>query len=157
MRLLPLLLAGLLLSGCSADEPAAVTTPTTSTTSTGPTVAVRVGQATTVRAEVADTEPEREVGLMDRTDVPPGTGMVFRWDAPSYDKFYMFQTKVPLTAVFASGGRVVGVYDMTPCPSAQPQECPLYGPDASYDTVLETAPETLRGKVAVGDALSVGS
>ena len=30
-----------------------------------------------------------------------------------------------------------------------------YGPDATYDNVLETAPETLAGKVEVGDPFEV--
>lgn len=149
VRLAPVLaLAGVLLAGCGAGSPPAPRTPPVVT------VPVTVGSAPPVRAEVADTEAERETGLMDRTVVPPGTGMVFRWDTPSRDKFYMFHTRVPLTAVFASAGRVVGVYEMAPCPSEQPQTCPLYGPDAAYDAVLETAPETVRGRVRVGDAFN---
>ncbi len=45
--------------------------------------------------------------------------------------------------------------DMPPCEQPQPQQCPTYGPDAPFDTVLETSLDTLRGKVVVGDRLEV--
>ena len=105
--------------------------------------------------EVADTPEERAVGLMRRTSVPPGTGMVFRYDAPSSGDYYMFHVPFPLTAVFALDGKVVGVIDMPPCTAAAPQACPTYGPKVPYDTVLETAPETVEGLVSGGDTLTV--
>ena len=149
------------LTACSGDDPAASpgVSPTASgavAAPAGETVQVVVGQAAPVTAEVADSPEERAVGLMRRPEVPLGTGMVFLYDAPSTGKFYMYDVDVPLTAVFARGGEVVFVVDMPPCPEGtQPQDCPTYGPDAPFDTVLETAPETLRGKVAVGDRLQV--
>jgi hypothetical protein len=118
-------------------------------------VVVRVGDAPPVQAEVADTPQERAVGLMRRSSVPRGTGMVFRYDAPSTGRYYMFDVEVPLLAVFASQGRVVGVIEMPPCPEAEAAACPTYGPDVPFDTVLETAPETLRGLVEAGDRLVV--
>lgn len=160
--LLPLAVALTALAGCGGTErPVAAPTrgpsPTAAPASTAPasTVVVRVGRAAPVRAEVADTADERAVGLMRRTSVPLGTGMVFRYDAASTGRYYMFQVPVPLTAVFASGGRVVGVVDMPPCTEPTPQACQTYGPDAPFDTVLETAPETLRGRVTNGDRLVV--
>ena len=135
-----------LLAACGSEEP----TPT-------PDDRVRASLAgVELLLEVADEPEERAVGLMRRDSVPPGTGMVFLYDEPSTGRFYMYDVPVPLTAVFASEGRVVGVVDMPPCPQGtQPQDCPTYGPDAPFDTVLETAPETLAGKVAVGDSLTV--
>lgn len=169
----PLLTLALLgvLTGCSGEEPAAVPalSPPQSTgasaaapsaaapsAAAAETVQVAVGQAAPVTAEVADTPDERAVGLMRRPSVPLGTGMVFLYDAPSTGKFYMYDVDVPLTAVFARDGEVVFVVDMPPCPEGmQPQECPTYGPDEPFDTVLETAPVTVRGKVSLGDRLEV--
>ncbi|MCW2778405.1 MAG: hypothetical protein JWN17_2130 [Frankiales bacterium] len=145
----------LALAGCSAQEPAAAPSPTPTPTTAVPTVVVTAGDSGPVRAEVADDEQERAVGLMGRTSVPRGTGMVFRYALPSSGRYYMFHVPVPLTAVFARSGVVVGVLDMPPCPAQQPQDCPTYGPDKPFDTVLETAPETVRGTVTVGDPLRV--
>jgi uncharacterized membrane protein (UPF0127 family) len=67
--------------------------------------------------------------------------------------FYMFDVPVPLTAVFLRDDVVVHVAQMEPCPEADPARCPLYGPDGEpFDTVVETAPETLPD-VEVGDRL----
>ena len=104
--------------------------------------------------EVADEPQERAVGLMGRTEVPAGTGMVFLFDTLSTSGFYMFQVPVPLVAVFVRDGVVVGVEQMPPCPETEPGDCPTYGPDESYDTVVETAPETLPD-VAPGDRLEL--
>lgn len=149
----------LLLPACGGDPaPAAAPSGATSgsaAAASGGEVVVVAGDSGPVRAEVADDEQERAVGLMRRDEVPRGTGMVFLFGAPSSGRFYMFDVPVPLTAVFASEGTVVGVVDMPPCAQEQPQDCPTFGPDAPYDTVLETAPETLAGKVEVGDPFEV--
>lgn len=102
--------------------------------------------------EVADEPQERAVGLMGRTEVPDRTGMIFLFDEPVSSSFYMFQVPVPLLAVFVRDDVVVGVERMEPCAEPVPGDCPLYGPDEPYDTVVETAPETLPS-VQVGDRL----
>ena len=102
--------------------------------------------------EVADEPAERAVGLMRRTSVPPGTGMVFLYDEPSTGRYYMYDVPVPLRAVFVAAGRVVSTVVMPPCEQPQPGDCPTFGADAPYDTVVETAPETLPD-VAPGDVL----
>ena len=146
-----------LIGGCSstAEEPAAP--------SPEPTAAPEVGQRIeeTVDAvldgveltlEVADEPEERSVGLMGRTEVPEGTGMVFLFDEPSSGSFYMFQVPIPLRATFVRDGTVVGVVDMEPCEEQDPDACPLYGPDEPYDVVVETAPEAAPDP-EVGDRL----
>lgn len=105
-----------------------------------------------LRLEVADDSAERAVGLMGRTSVPPGTGMLFRYEAPVQARFYMFRVTVPLKAVFVREGTVVSSVVMDPCLLTDPAACPTYGADAPYDTVVETAPETLPD-VAAGDVL----
>ena len=102
--------------------------------------------------EVADEPAERAVGLMRRESVPPGTGMVFLYDEPSTGRYYMYDVPVPLRAVFVADGRVVSTVVMPPCEEPEPQDCPTYGADAPYDTVVETAPETLPD-VQPGDVL----
>ena len=105
-----------------------------------------------LRLEVADEPSERAVGLMRRESVPPGTGMLFRYDTPVRTGFYMYDVPIPLTAVFVRDGLVVHTVVMPPCEADAPQDCPTYGPDEPFDTVVETAPETLPD-VRVGDGL----
>ncbi|MGD2070286.1 MAG: DUF192 domain-containing protein, partial [Gemmatimonadota bacterium] len=51
--------------------------------------------ADTVVAEVARTAEERSRGLMYRDDVPDGTGMLFVFDRPDVQSFWMENTYVP--------------------------------------------------------------
>ena len=107
-----------------------------------------------LRLEVADDAVERAEGLQRRTSVPPGTGMVFLYDEPSTGRYWMYDVPVPLRAVFVREGRVVSTVVMPPCGSADSNACPTYGADEPYDTVVETAPETLPD-VQAGDRLEL--
>lgn len=141
----------LALTGCADDDAAP---PSAEPSAARPSEGVAQSIEEKVRAtlggvelelEVADEPQERATGLMGRTEVPPGTGMVFLFDEPVTSSFYMFQVPVPLTAAFVRDGVVVGIEQMAPCTEREPSACPLYGPDGSYDTVVETAPATLAG------------
>ena len=119
-------------------------------------VTVQVGALPPIRAEVADSPERRAYGLMNRDDVPPGTGMLFRYDAPSTGDYYMYAVRQPLSAAFVRDGRVIHIAEMTPCTAAVPQDCPTYGPgSAAYDMVVETTPGTWNGRARVGDAVTV--
>lgn len=107
-----------------------------------------------LRLEVANDDRERAVGLMGRTSVPPGTGMLFHYDAPSTGRYYMFHVPIPLRATFLSGGVVLSTVVMPPCRQQDPYACPTYGTTAPFDAVVETAPATLAD-VAAGDRLVV--
>lgn len=106
--------------------------------------------------EVADTPALRAVGLMRRTSVPPGTGMVFVYPGPVSERYYMFGVPIPLRAVFIRAGQVVSTVVMPPCGLADPAACATYGADAPYDTVVETTPDTLAA-VRPGDAFTLTS
>ena len=74
-----------------------------------------------VKVEIANTEPERETGLMYRNHLDNDAGMLFVFAQPSELKFWMKNTEIPLDMIFAdSSGKVVGVvanarpYDETP-------------------------------------------
>lgn len=153
MRRLLLVLLLLLVAGCtdSGDDSGSDRSPAAA----AETVEVEVGTAGRVRAEVADDDEERSKGLMGRKEVPIGTGMVFRYDEPVEAEYYMYRVPVQLTAVFGRDDEVVGVALMQPCPFAKAEDCPTYGPGVPFDTVLETAPGTVAGKVKVGDPLRV--
>jgi uncharacterized membrane protein (UPF0127 family) len=107
-----------------------------------------------LRLELADEPAERAFGLMRRESVPPGTGMLFTYDAPVRTRFHMYDVPIPLTAVFVRDGRVVSAVVMQPCELDELRDCPTYGPDEPFDTVVETAPETLPD-VGPGDQLTV--
>jgi uncharacterized membrane protein (UPF0127 family) len=118
-----------------ADAPAVTTAPG----SAARTVAYRLepagGRPVTVRLEVAADPAARARGLMGRTEVPGGTGMVFLYPRDVAEAYWMKNTLVPLSIAFvAADGRVVSVAEMTPC-TADP--CPSYPPAGRYRYAVE--------------------
>jgi uncharacterized protein len=93
------------------------------------------GQAVKVPVYVAATPQERQRGLMGRTQLPAGAGMVFLYPEPVREPFYMKDTLIPLEIAFYDAqGKVVRVFDMQPC-KADP--CHLYDPGTAFVGALE--------------------
>jgi hypothetical protein len=68
-----------------------------------------------IDAQVAQTPEQRQIGLMHRREMPVTEGMLFVFDQPATQCFWMKNTLLPLTAAFvANDGRVVNLADMKP-------------------------------------------
>lgn len=68
-----------------------------------------------IDTQVAQTPQERQIGLMYRKNMPQQEGMLFIFDEPSVQCFWMKNTLLPLTAAFvADDGTVVNLVDMKP-------------------------------------------
>ena len=68
-----------------------------------------------IDAQVAQSPREREIGLMFRKEMPLTEGMVFVFEQPATQCFWMRNTLLPLTAAFvADDGRIVNLVDMQP-------------------------------------------
>ena len=68
-----------------------------------------------IDAQVAQSPQERKIGLMYRQDMPPQEGMLFVFDQPATQCFWMKNTPLPLTAAFvADDGTIVNLADMQP-------------------------------------------
>lgn len=66
-------------------------------------------------AEVAATTPTRTTGLMNRFSLKPDTGMLFVFNVPSQQLFWMKNTYVPLSIAFiGENGRILNIEDMAP-------------------------------------------
>ncbi|MES2936730.1 MAG: DUF192 domain-containing protein [Pseudomonadota bacterium] len=68
-----------------------------------------------IDAQVAASSEERATGLMWRKDMPQHEGMLFVFEAPSQQCFWMKNTLLPLSAAFiGDDGTVVNIVDMKP-------------------------------------------
>ncbi|MGH6998903.1 MAG: DUF192 domain-containing protein [Phenylobacterium sp.] len=152
-RGLTVLVGALSLLAACAQEPAAQETATrdapASAAAASTSVAGAVGQPpagfegleavtpagrTRIFVEIADTDAEREKGLMFRKEVPPDRGMLFDFKTPREVAFWMKNTLIPLDIIYIrtdgtilsiarnttplseapipSGGPVVGVLEL---------------------------------------------
>lgn len=130
MRRRHLALALLTLVGCAHATPSIGVAAITAVTLHGSQGAVHV------EVEEADSPAEREQGLMGRTSLGAGEGMVFLFeDGPVTDRFWMKDTKIPLSIAFwAADGSILAIHDMDPCTT---DPCPTYGAPAPYVGALE--------------------
>ena len=77
-------------------------------------VTLAAGQ-TRVVVEVADTETERNRGLMFRKTLADGKGMLFVFETDQRVSFWMRNTSLPLSlAYMASDGTILQILDLTP-------------------------------------------
>ena len=68
-----------------------------------------------IDAQVATTPEQRAIGLMHRQDMPAHEGMLFIFEEPQIQCFWMKNTLLPLTAAFiADDGTIVNLADMKP-------------------------------------------
>lgn len=68
-----------------------------------------------IRAEVAQSDPERQQGLMFREKMPNNHGMVFVFDQPNTQCMWMKNTLLPLSVAFIDAeGKIVNIEDMQP-------------------------------------------
>ncbi len=85
-----------------------------------------------IDAQVAATPTQRQIGLMFRENLPQQEGMLFVFEQPAVQCFWMKNTLIPLTAAFvADDGRIVNLADM------QPQTTDSHCSEAPVRYVLE--------------------
>ncbi len=107
------------------------------------TAAVRIETATDTFAltvELAETEEQRQYGLMERPAVPEDHGMLFLYAEPqdSTSGFWMYRTLVPLDVAFLDeDGRIVAIRAMQPCESPNPRVCRVYSAGIPFSSALE--------------------
>jgi uncharacterized protein len=141
MRLLAYAILTFLFAGCGGDDrPRAI-------------IGTDAGDVV-VHVEVAETDAERERGLMGRQELPADSGMAFVFPEDTTASFWMKNTLIPLSiAFYDDAGRIVRILDMQPC-RADP--CPLYDPEVAYRGALEVNGGAFnRWGVQVGDRLRV--
>ncbi len=104
------------------------------------TLAIVDGSITYVLAvAVADAPSERSQGLMNVADLGDLDGMLFVWEQPTAQTFWMKDTLLPLDiAFFDATGSYVDSFSMEPC-VAEP--CDSYQPAGSYTHAIEV-PQT---------------
>ena len=103
-RILLSLVAALSLANALAEEPQM----------TLPRVALQAGMHR-IDAQVAQTVDQRMIGLMFRKEMPQHEGMLFVFEQPTQQCFWMKNTLLPLSIAFvADDGTIVNIDEMKP-------------------------------------------
>ena len=101
--------------------------------------------------EIADTEPEREKGLMFRKELPEGQGMLFDFHREQEVGFWMKNTYVSLDMIFIRGdGRILSIAENT-----EPLSTRVIPSNGPVRAVLEVVAGTARKfGIAPGDRVA---
>jgi uncharacterized membrane protein (UPF0127 family) len=117
-----------------------------------PTEAISIGKNNTVIVEIVDTDASRAKGLMMRTFLPQGQGMLFVWPEEGPRTMWMKDTFIPLDMIFIDAqGKIVGIVT-----DAVPHDLSPLGTDRPARYVLEVpAGDAKRLGLAVGQSLDL--
>jgi uncharacterized membrane protein (UPF0127 family) len=101
--------------------------------------------------EIANTEKERERGLMYRKSLPPGHGMLFDFHTEQPVGFWMKNTYIPLDMIFIRGdGRILSIAE-----NAEPLSERVISSGGPVRGVLEISGGTARKLgIAPGDRVA---
>lgn len=79
------------------------------------TITNSANQTFVVSAELAKTSQEREIGFMNRKNIPDGTGMLFIFEQDQILRFWMKNTPTALSIAYLdSSGKIRNIFDMKP-------------------------------------------
>jgi len=93
------------------------------------------GHETPIDVEIADDPQEKQVGLMFRTDLPDGKGMLFPYESPREVTMWMHNTYIPLDMVFIRPDGVVHRIETR----AEPMSERIISSQGPVNAVLELA------------------
>ena len=143
-----MLAAAMLVAGTAVDAPVLARRTVAPAAATIPlTIVTRHGQRQ-FKVELADTPERQERGLMFRTSVPKGSGMLFPMSPPRPASFWMKNTLVPLDMIFIrADGTIARIAAMT-----KPRTLDLVDSGEPVAAVLELAGgAAARQGIAEGD------
>ncbi|MDR3387480.1 MAG: DUF192 domain-containing protein [Rudaea sp.] len=107
--------------------------------------------------EIAADDASRERGLMFRDSMPADHGMLFVFDRPEVQQFWMKNTHIPLDILyFDQNYRLVSMSQRTPPCHSMGNDCPVYPSSGPAQYVLELNAGTAdKLGVTAGDELKV--
>ena len=153
--LVQLALAAFLVLGVACSDAPATESEASSSDPTAARAAFTTcaGSVETSPLWVADSDDERERGLIGRTSLPPDGGMVFHFPESTDAGFWMKDTRLPLSIAFWDReGAHLAILDMEPCTN---DPCPVYGQARPIETALEIARLVDEHGVEIGDRVEL--
>lgn len=116
---------------------------------------VMLPDGSTVHVELATTNAQREYGLMGRTRLPQGRGMLFVHNRTADHAYWMYHCKIGLDIAWMNEDRqIVEMSPDTPPCRGEADTCPSYGGQEPSKYVLELPVGSIRRHhLAVGQTI----
>ncbi|MGI5826381.1 MAG: DUF192 domain-containing protein [Patescibacteria group bacterium] len=114
----------------------------------------------TLQVEIAQTESEREQGLSDRPSLCESCGMLFIFDSPGFQSFWMRRMHFDIDMIWINGNKIVDITPSAKKPEASEFDSPkiIYTSKVPADKILEVnAGWTEKNGVKVGDEIALTS
>jgi uncharacterized membrane protein (UPF0127 family) len=91
-----------------------------------------------IEAEIADTPALQVRGLSYRDGLPPGTGMLFKFERSSVRSFWMRGMRFCLDIIWIESGKITGAAEgVCPMPDVSESDLPRYSSEVPVTYVLE--------------------
>jgi hypothetical protein len=114
------------------------------------TTAVSIGGAI-LNATISDTEEERNLGLSGRGSLPPGEGMLFVFDYPDFQGFWMQDMKFPIDIIWVDENKKIIYAKEDATPESYPE---IFQPEELALYVLEVSAGFFsEHKIKIGDTV----
>jgi uncharacterized membrane protein (UPF0127 family) len=112
---------------------------------------VRIGK-TNFMVELAATMAEQSRGLSGRQSLADGTGMLFHFNRPGVQSFWMKDMNFPIDMIWIGGGKVLGfAQNAKPQPGTPLWGLKIYTSPGGVDAVLEVPAGTVaKDEITVG-------
>ncbi|MGC2639421.1 MAG: DUF192 domain-containing protein [Acidobacteriaceae bacterium] len=120
------------------------------------TTLVMLPDGSTVHVELATNEKEREYGLMGRTRLPEGRGMLFVHEEAAPHAYWMYHCKIGLDIIWMDADhQIVDMSPNTPPCTGKASTCPNYGGQQPSKYVLELPVGSIqKHRLAVGQSIN---
>lgn len=107
----------------------------------------------TYKLDIASTDAEREVGLGGRSDMPVNRGMIFVFDKPAVQCFWMKDMQFPLDIIWLDGLKRVVHIEADVSPQTYPEKfCP---PEKARYVIELNAGQAAKSHITLGQTLKV--
>ena len=117
------------------------------------------GDSFQLSVEIAETPNQRQIGLMERRQMPEDEGMIFLHyeESDASAGFWMFRTRIPLDIAYLDrDGTIVSIREMEPCSSQYITGCPTYAAGAPFWGALEVNAGYFASRgIGVGDRVTL--
>jgi uncharacterized membrane protein (UPF0127 family) len=110
--------------------------------------------------ELATSSLTQARGLSGRTGLGENAGMLFLFNKPGVQNFWMKDMQFPIDIIWIGDGKVLGFAQNAPAPAsgAMLWQLPVYSSPDGVDTVLEVQAGTVaKDNIKVGDAVTENS